>query len=398
MAGLFGSLTDALGITQYSSQEQAMQNALNQFTGLTVPEIQDINLSRFEKVGEFSPELYRAEQAGPSAFGDIYVDPRLKQAQLDALTALEQQGVEGLTAQDRLMLEKIAQDEATKSRGAREAIIQQAAARGVGGSGLELMQQMINQQESAGRQSMRDMEVAALREQAKREALQQAGQLGGQMRGQEFGEQAQAAEAKDILNRFNVTNKQQAGMTNVQAQNLAKQQELAERRRIEELNKQQKDKEEMWKAGAPMQQFQAGLGLAGQKAGAYGNQAGMYSQQSQTGLGGAQGAASAAAMIAMASDKNVKKDIELAPELIDDFLSELTGYKYSYKDPEKYGKGERLGVMAQDMDKSRMGKEATLIDGEGVERIDPSKALSAILASVGRLNDRIDQLEENKNA
>lgn len=398
MAGLFGTITDAIGLTSYGAQEQAMQDSMGQINNLTVPEIEDINLSRYDVVGQFSPQLYRAEEAGQSAFNDVYVDPRLKEAQLQALRALEEQGAEGLTAQDRVMLEKIAQDEETRARGAREAIIQQAQMRGVGGSGMELMQQMINQQESAGRQSMRDMEVAALREQAKREALLQAGQLGGSMRGQEFSEQAKAAEAKDILNKFNTANRQQAGMYNVQAQNAAQMQAQAERQRISELNKQQADKEQMWSAGAPMQQYQAQAGLAGQQANAYGNMANMYGQQSQSGLGGAQGAAQAAAMFMLASDKDVKTDIELAPNEIDNFLNELTGYKYSYKDPEKYGEGERLGVMAQDMDKSSLGAGTTMVDDEGVERIDSSKALSAVLASVGRLNERLNNIEEKKYA
>jgi hypothetical protein len=152
----------------------------------------------------------------------------------------------------------------------------------------------------------------------------------------------------------------------------------------------------MYTAGIPQQMYQNQMQQAAGRAGAMTDEAKIMAQQSQAGMGALGSAAIAGATIYAASDVRAKKNVELAPEEIDDFLSNLTGYKYSYKDPERYGKGERIGVMAQDMNKSNLGKEAVVKDEEGMMGIDGSKALSAILASLGQLNDKINALE-NKN-
>lgn len=375
------SFTDSIGLTSYGEQEAAIRKGMAYLEGLTPPELAALDL---EQVGELSPELARAISAEGTAFEDVYVDPRLKQAQQDALEQL--QGIaeaEGLTAQDKALLSRIARQERTQERGQREAIIQQAQQRGIAGSGLELMQQMQAQQDAATRQSIRDQEIAALAEQRKLEALQQAGQLGGQMRSQEFGEQAQIAQARDLMERFNLANQQQVELTNVGARNQAQQYNLAVAQDI--ANREAQSRYEL-----PQQDWANRMTLAQAKAGVQSGYAQMLGQQS----GANMQMLGSAAIAAAASDVNVKKNIEMAPDEIDNFLNELTGYKFSYKEPEKYGEGERLGVMAQDMEKSELGDKAVFKNQEGTKMIDGADALGSILASLGRLNEKVNALEE----
>jgi hypothetical protein len=380
--GLFTSVTDSIGLTNYGKSAAAVDQANALFAGLTPPEIQALGL---ESVGDLSPEQIRAFLQERTAYEDISVDPRLKAQQMDTLAALQEIAKsEGLTAQDKALLARIVREEDIKARGQREAIMQSAQERGIAGSGIELASQFQAQQEAATRQAMRDQEVAALAEQRKMAALMGSGEMAGQMRGQEYGEQQNLAQARDMLSRFNLANQQQTEAQNVASRNQAQQYNLANQQRIAEENAK-------WAAMAPQQRFQNQLGLAQAQAGGLYNLANMYNQQSSANLqmGGM------AALAYAKSDENSKKNIELAPDQIDQFLNDLTGYKFSYKDPQD-GSGERIGVMAQDVEQSPVGNKMVVEDQEGMKNIDGGKALNAILASLGRLNEKVNNIEESK--
>jgi hypothetical protein len=96
---------------------------------------------------------------------------------------------------------------------------------------------------------------------------------------------------------------------------------------------------------------------------------------------------------AMASDRNLKTDIKEAGRDIDELLSTIKPYAYRYTD-EKHGKGERIGIMAQDLQRSKRGRELVtgLPGGEGLG-VDVNKALSATLAGLARVNERLSAVE-----
>lgn len=208
------------------------------FKGLSAPNIADmeIQLQQLVEQGVLTPEEANAELSGRSEMDNISTDPRLKQAQMDALLGLQDISDGGLTAMDEANLGRIRNEENTAARGQREAILQNAASRGLGGSGLELMSQMQNQQDSATRTSQRDMDVAGMAQQRALDALIKGGQLGGQMQAQDFSQQAQSAQANDAISKFNAQNKQQVGMANVLARNQAQESNLANRQNIANQN------------------------------------------------------------------------------------------------------------------------------------------------------------------
>lgn len=115
-----------------------------------------------------------------------------------------------------------------------------------------------------------------------------------------------------------------------------------------------------------------------------------------------------AAGIAAFSDINLKKNIvkkgigsalndkykknEGSKDRLTAFLDSLDAYDYDYKD-EKHGKGRQTSVMAQDLEKSEIGKKAIVEAPEG-KMVDYGKILPEILASAVQSHKRISSLEE----
>jgi hypothetical protein len=80
---------------------------------------------------------------------------------------------------------------------------------------------------------------------------------------------------------------------------------------------------------------------------------------------------------------------------VNDFMDALQAYRYRYKEPEKHGRGERIGVMAQDMEKSKLGDSLIVKDSKGLRHIDmdPQKFNPLVLASLADLNKRLRKVE-----
>jgi hypothetical protein len=95
--------------------------------------------------------------------------------------------------------------------------------------------------------------------------------------------------------------------------------------------------------------------------------------------------------LAMLSDETKKTDIAEAGDLTDQMLDALKPYRYRYKD-EKFGQGERAGIMAQDLERSELGKKVVTETAEG-KMLDVNKTISAALAGLARVNERLRKVE-----
>ena len=93
----------------------------------------------------------------------------------------------------------------------------------------------------------------------------------------------------------------------------------------------------------------------------------------------------------VASDERLKTDVTDARSEVDEMLDALAPKSYVYKD-EKFGKGRRAGIMAQDLQRSTAGARIVEDTPEG-KMLDVNKALSAALAASARLNERVRRLE-----
>jgi hypothetical protein len=121
-------------------------------------------------------------------------------------------------------------------------------------------------------------------------------------------------------------------------------------------------------AAAHMNQYNTMAGLAGQAFSAAGQAAG--------GGGGGGG------MAAMFSDERLKTDLEDVTKAdIDEVKSVLRAKIFQYSD-EAYGQGDWVGVMAQDLEKSKLGRMLVFEDEDGHKKIDAYKAVSFLLAAM----------------
>lgn len=209
------------------------------FSDLELPSAQEMSLQleRLVQQGSLSPEQAQAMMQERSAMENVQSDAGSKQAQMDALLGLQDiTSSGGMTAQDKARMQQIQNQENSASRGAREAIMQNAQARGMGGSGMDIMAQLQNQQDSATRASNRGTEVAGMAQERALQALMQQGQLGGQINQQQFGQDSARAQAQDAISKFNAQNKQSVNLANTQANNQAQAGNLANKQNIANQN------------------------------------------------------------------------------------------------------------------------------------------------------------------
>lgn len=390
-------MADLNSILSFGASDKAAgatQDAVNQFNGIKTPDIESMQLQLQQLVsqGILKPEDAQTYLQQQSSLNGITLDPKLQQAQMDALSGLQDISQnKGLTDMDKAQLAQIQSGEDIAARGKREAITQNAQQRGLGGSGIELLSQMQNQQDSANRKSARDTDVAGMAQQRALAALQSAGTLGGNIANQSFNQQATVANANDAINRFNTANQQQVGLANTAAHNTAQGANLTNAQNISNANAQIANQQQANNKNLAQQNFQNQTSLAAGKAGVLQNQANMYGQEAAGNkqlLGTLIGAGATAG--ATKSDERAKEDIK--PFNASEFLDNLTPSKYRYKDPARDGAGVHASPMAQDLEKSEVGKSMVKNTPEG-KMVDYGKGFGAILASLTDVHDRLKKVE-----
>ena len=431
--GLLGDiLSGGPGSGAASAQYYAAINALNKINVPTLEE-QRVELEKLVQQGIITPEEVNLITLEPSAMEEVQIDPRFRQAQINTLQKLQDivdQG--GLTAVDKARLQDVIDAQNTEERGAREAIIQSARERGIGGSDFELAQQAIATQGAANRAARQGMDVAALAEQRALDAMIQQANLGGQLESRDFSQQSEKAKAKDIINQFNAANRQNVEAANVTARNEAQKANLGEKARVADANTVAANAERVRRANLIQQKFQNELAKAQSIGGLHAQLGQIAQEQANKQFGGQMGLIGAVAPIVAGafggplaagaasgatpgvqnigyqpgigqrttsnfnpyinSDVLNKEDIKTADMELDEFMSTLQPYRYKYKD-KSMGDGEHMGVMANDMAKSPVGMKIVVATPKGLA-IDTKKGFGVLAAAIGRLNKK---LEESKN-
>lgn len=118
---------------------------------------------------------------------------------------------------------------------------------------------------------------------------------------------------------------------------------------------------------------------------------GKYAAAGEGAAAGGAAASAAPAAAAAASDEKLKTNVSESPEKLDEFISHLKAYKYKYKDP-AHGDGTYVSPMAQDLEKSEIGRSMVIDTPEG-KLVDYSRAAGTMLATAAMLNDRVSELE-----
>lgn len=268
-------------------QQQALQNIMN----VNTPEANAmrIELQKYSSAGELAPQMEQTIQANPSLMAGVQVDPRLKQAQMNALGSLQNLGQSGLRPEDQAALARVTNQVSQQEQGQEQSALQNAQQRGIAGSGSELAARLASSQGAANRASEQGLDIAGQSSQRALQAIMGAGSLGSQMQGQNFAEDAQKAQAQDVINRYNAMNSQQIAGQNTAVGNAAQAQNLANKQSLMNQNTQLGNQQSMYNAQLPQQQFQNQMSKAGASANALNGMAGNYNQlagQTQQMFGG----------------------------------------------------------------------------------------------------------------
>jgi hypothetical protein len=91
------------------------------------------------------------------------------------------------------------------------------------------------------------------------------------------------------------------------------------------------------------------------------------------------------------SDRRGKRDIRAGDSDANDFMNALDAYMFRYRD-ESRNEPRRLGVMAQDLEESDIGREMVHETPRG-KVVDTKRATMAALAALASLHDRVKRLE-----
>lgn len=187
------------GYFDHSDEDAMDQLRRNQsmFENINMPDLQNYTPEELKYLGDYSPEA--------AQYGQVSEDPRLKSAQMSALNKMAGLADSGLSAEDQLGFQKAREQGAQMARSGTEAALQNAKARGIGGSGLEFAMREQAGQGGAQRSQMGALETAAAA--ARQRALynQAFGDMAGQVRGQDYNVNAKNT---DIINQFNQANTQ----------------------------------------------------------------------------------------------------------------------------------------------------------------------------------------------
>jgi hypothetical protein len=236
----------------------------------------DEYLAAVQGYSQYTPEQLKAAELGASSLQGVTYDPKMLEYEMSALRALEEQGREGLTAQDRAAMAQFERETGQAARGRRGAIEQSMRQRGISGSGLDLVSQLQSAESANELAAMKALEREGLSAQRRTQGQLSAGQMAGQLGSRQYQQAAEKAAAQDRIAQFNAANRMNAQQYNIgmgaqtaanrmQAQTSGAQMKYNAASEVERARLMREEERRRKRQGA----LSAGLGAVGGVAGAY---------------------------------------------------------------------------------------------------------------------------------
>jgi len=185
---------------------------------VNVPGIQSqlIKIQQLKAAGNLTPEQEQALLQQETELKKIMVSPEFKEAQMRALTRLQQIADEGgLNPAERAKMNEIVGKVNNSFKANNEAIAQSMAQRGVGGSSAELAAKLSGGQQATDLAANMGTGLAGEAYKNALNSIVSGGELAGKIREQDYGEQKDVATAQDAINRFNTQTRQDVQNRNV---------------------------------------------------------------------------------------------------------------------------------------------------------------------------------------
>lgn len=266
VGGIGGSIAGSLLSAQQSNAATAAQAAaVQQWLSINVPDPkqQAIELQNYQVTGQLSPQLETAFQQQQSNLKNMSIDPTSRAAEVQALTQMQDLANNGgMDAQAKQQESQAINTSNANEQGQRGAIVQNAAARGVGGSGAQLAAELEASQGDANQAAASGQSAAAAAQQRALQAMTSASTMGSTLNNQDYGQAAAAATAQDAINKFNTQTQQTTSNANTTAENQAQASNLQNAQNISNLNTGVANTEETTNKGLIEKQFQNEEGIA----------------------------------------------------------------------------------------------------------------------------------------
>lgn len=270
-APVIGSIAgNLLGGNDRSDADNKRNQALAQYLGISVPDVEKMKLQLDQQVavGQIDPELQALFEQAPSEYENINLDPRLRAQQMQALESIAGIAGSGLSQADAAAFEMAKREAASYDQAKQAQILQEMQSRGQGSSGNELIAKMKSSQSAADRLQQAGLEQAKLQQQARLQALQQQAGMASQLRQQDYSEAANKAQAQDAISRFNTQAKQNQNSSNVGIKNNAQVANLNNQQQISNNNVGIRNNQQIANKNLIQQDYQNRMNLASAKANA----------------------------------------------------------------------------------------------------------------------------------
>lgn len=233
-----------------------------------------IFLNQYKQAGLLTPQLEQQIKDAVSQFHDIKQNEQAVQFQQQALQRLSQSGRAGLSPEERAQQRQLQSEASRQAEAQQQQIIQNLAARGQAGGGAEIAARLGASQAAAQQASSIADQISGMASQRALQSMLSGSSLAGQLESQQFGEQAQKAQAADVMDRFKIQNQLGIQERNIAAQRAAQAANLAQAQNISNLNIGQANQELYRQAEAKRQNYLDRLA----RAQAYGGLLGAYGQ------------------------------------------------------------------------------------------------------------------------
>ena len=207
-AGILGYI---LGADDRSKEYEARKQALAQYMGISVPEL----------------EKMVAKEQGPTHLGEVRTDSALDGYQEMAQQRLQEVGnAGGLDARARARMEQARMESARAERASREGVLADARQRGTLGTGEELSALLQSGQAAADRERMAGVQTLSDAEDRALQAIIQGGSFAAQRQGTQWNQRAQVATAQDAIDAFNTRTANDFTLANQNQANIHFQQQM----------------------------------------------------------------------------------------------------------------------------------------------------------------------------
>lgn len=278
VSGILGSEA-ASGAKQ--NAENDMKRALAAYTNINLPDKEKMRLAleQYQSQGNLAPSTETAQILGDTALQNINLNPKYNEATMSALAKMSQIAEQGLPEADRAQLQNILNETNQQNTSNQKAILENRAARGMGGSGDELASQLASAQSGANNASNQALQLAAIAAQRKLDAADRSGNLGNTLQQAEYGRQKDLYGKQDAISEFNANQKQNSQMRNVDRSNRAQEINLAANQGLSNSNVNLRNEQQKFNKGLEQNQFENELKRASGVSAGYQNMAGLNAGQ-----------------------------------------------------------------------------------------------------------------------